>query len=111
MSNTNLLEEIKRELAENGKSISDIEWIGTESVMLDLDLEGAESALNIYYDSGYGVEWVNSELKVCGNGWWLERHQYDCQEWWEYKEQPKMPKLKTSDNKKVLIGCFTLINK
>ena len=28
---------------------------------------------------------------VVGNNWWLERHEYDGSEWWEYKQFPVKP--------------------
>lgn len=43
---------------------------------------------NEVYDSGYGCECVDRELKVVGDDWWLERHEYDGSEWWEFKQKP-----------------------
>ena len=37
--------------------------------------------------SGYQVA---DDLVVVGDSWWLERHEYDGSEWWEYKEKPKL---------------------
>ena len=32
---------------------------------------------------------VNTSLKIVGNDWWLERHDYDyIDEWWEFKTHP-----------------------
>lgn len=41
------------------------------------------------YDSGYGKSEVAEDLVIVGDGWWLERNEYDGAEWWEYKETPK----------------------
>lgn len=99
---TNLLKETEQELINNGKSLEDICWVGTKSVKLDLDGEGIKRALDINYNSGYGLNEISLEFMVCGNNWWLERHEYDGSEWWEYKEQPVMPTIKTTDPKQVL---------
>jgi len=44
------------------------------------------------YDAGYGTAEIARNLLVVGNNWWLERHEYDGSEWWEYKERPVKPK-------------------
>lgn len=28
---------------------------------------------------------------IVGDDWWMERHEYDGSEWWEFKELPKKP--------------------
>lgn len=32
-----------------------------------------------------------TDLIVCGKNWWLERHEYDGAEWWEFKEYRSKP--------------------
>ena len=32
---------------------------------------------------------VAEDLVVVGDNWWIERHEYDGNEWWEYKEKAK----------------------
>lgn len=32
---------------------------------------------------------VLEDFVVVGDNWWIERHEYDGNEWWEYKEKPK----------------------
>lgn len=44
------------------------------------------------YDGGFGGQEVAMDIKVVGDSWWLERHEYDGSEWWEYKELPAKPK-------------------
>ena len=41
------------------------------------------------YYSGFGTAKVAEDLVIVGDDWWLERHEYDGSEWWEYKETPK----------------------
>lgn len=33
-------------------------------------------------------------LKIVGDNWWLERHEYDGAEWFEFKTLPQKPKIK-----------------
>ena len=87
----NLLKETKEVLQENGKTLNDIKWIGSYAFKID-----KEVALEIFkktnYDEGYGAQEVATDLLVVGDNWWLERHEYDGSEWWEYKEMPNIPK-------------------
>lgn len=86
----NLLQEIKRKLQVCGKTINDIRWIGTTEVYIDINkfLKLADTE----YDSGYGSPKVAEDLIIVGENWWLERHEYDGSEWFEYKELPLKPK-------------------
>jgi hypothetical protein len=36
-------------------------------------------------------------LEIVGDDWWLERHEYDGAEWWEYKTKPSMPESIVTD--------------
>ena len=85
----NLLHETERELMEHGKSWDDVLWVGTEEV--EIPLKTFKRLANKEYDSGYGAPAVATDLLVCGNGWYLERHEYDGSEWWEYKTIPTRP--------------------
>lgn len=40
------------------------------------------------YDNGHGAHVVPMGLKIIGDGWWLERGEYDGAEWWEFKRCP-----------------------
>ena len=85
----NLKNETLEVLLEHGKTDSDVVWVGTEGAKIPLcDFwKAADSS----YDNGYGGTEVNEDLIVVGVNWWLERHEYDGAEWWEYKEQPPQP--------------------
>lgn len=85
----NLLKQTIRDLAEHGKTLDDILWVGTNEVEIPLPV--FKSLANKEYDSGYGAPAVATDLIVCGNGWYMERHEYDGAEWWEYKTMPKRP--------------------
>ena len=43
------------------------------------------------YDDGFGSHIVPLNLKIVGDNWWLERHEYDGSEWWEFKTLPTRP--------------------
>lgn len=85
----NLLNETIEVLAKNNKTIEDIKWIGSNKYRVDIKkfIEIAD----VQYDSGYGAPQVAEDLIIVGENWWLERHEYDGSEWWEYKSFPVMP--------------------
>lgn len=108
----NLLTETLKVLEENGKSPKDVLWVGFPD-----SLDSYESAKFLpddakygtkinpeigtwddfkkladrQYDDGYGGAEVNEKLLIVGSDWWLERHEYDGSEWWEFKTLPKKP--------------------
>lgn len=85
----NLLQETKELLAENGKTIFDIEWFGTAECEYICDLQ---QLLNIEYNDGFGCAEIPEDFILVGEDFWLERHEYDGAEWWEYKTMPIKPK-------------------
>ena len=85
----NLLKETKRELKEHGKSLKDINWVGCDE--FTIPLENFVACADEEYDDGYGAQEVATDIVVVGENWWLERHEYDGSEWWEYKELPHKP--------------------
>jgi hypothetical protein len=40
------------------------------------------------YDESFGWAEVNTRLKVVGDGWWLDRWEYDGSEGWAWNEPP-----------------------
>jgi len=48
---------------------------------------------DIDYDGGFRCAEINTSLKIVGDGWWLERGEYDGAEWWVFKTMPVMPEL------------------
>lgn len=87
---TNLLIETEEVLKENGKSFDDVKWIGTLNGGT-ISVGDFKKAANREYDSGFGIENVCLGLLVVGDNWWLERHEYDGSEWWEFKTIPSKP--------------------
>ena len=89
---TNLLQETLEFLRDMDKTPADVCWVGDHDSYYSWD-EFATKA-NIEYDEGFGAYEIDLALKVVGKDWWLERHEYDGSEWWEYKELPEKPTAK-----------------
>lgn len=90
----NLLEETLGVLSANGKKPEDVYWVGTPE--LNTGWSEFVKIANVEYNPGYGSQEVATDLLVVGNGWWLERHEYDGSEWWEFKNQPLATTEKTN---------------
>jgi hypothetical protein len=89
---TNLLKETKEELEEHKLSGSDVLWVGSKDLYTTWD--NFIEIANVEYDSGFGVQGVIFDLLIVGKDWWLERHEYDGSEWWEFKRLPIKPNRK-----------------
>lgn len=85
----NLLEETIRELKINGKSLNDILWCSAHDYYFRP--EDFIALANFEYADGYGMRIIDSSLKLVGKDFWLERHEYDGAEWWEFKTMPEKP--------------------
>ena len=84
----NLLKETKDVLKENGKTIKDI--VAVQGNDFGISVEDFWKLADTEYNGGYGAPKVAEDLILVGNGFWLERAEYDGSEWWEYKEFPKI---------------------
>lgn len=96
---SNLLEETKEVLKNHSHTLHDIRFISVAERHFDehfyyvyknakVTKEILESILNFNYDDGYGSQEISEGLKLVGDDFWLERHEYDGSEWWEFKELP-----------------------
>lgn len=85
----NLLKETNEILKKYNKTLNDINWVGSTNNFVDVN-EFIKIA-DVEYDSGYGAPEVAENLLIVGVDWWLERHEYDGSEWWEYKSIPIKP--------------------
>lgn len=83
----NFLKETTYVLAEHNKSWDDVLFIRTNEVQVK-DIEKFKKSMDFEYDNGYGAEEIPLDLVVVGKDWWIERHEYDGSEWWEYKSMP-----------------------
>jgi hypothetical protein len=84
----NLLEETEDELAVCHKTPKDVLWVGTLDGTETITWEEFAKLADFYYDDGYVALEIRLDLAVVGKDWWMERHEYDGSEWWEYKEMP-----------------------
>ena len=90
----NLLNETLEILKENNLEPKDVLWVGNLEVKTDW--ENFAKIADVNYDSGFGGQEVATDLIVVGQNWWLERHEYDGSEWWEFKQLPKEPETKVT---------------
>lgn len=86
----NLLTETIGVLADSQKTPADVKWCGSDDMWFDWETF-AKVAEKTNYDSGYGGQEVAKDLVIVGEDWWLERHEYDGNEWWEFKARPARP--------------------
>ena len=92
----NLLKETIEILNENGKTESDVLWVGRGFGTLNMKeykttWEDFKEKADFEYDDGYGGNEIPMDLIIVGKDFWLERHEYDGSEWWEFKTMPKEP--------------------
>ncbi len=83
---TNLLTETIEFLKEHGKTQEDVQWINCDEKSFSWD--EFSILANFVYDNGFGGQIINESLNVIGKDWWIERHEYDGSEWWEFKTLP-----------------------
>lgn len=88
----NLYKETNDVLERFDKTMDDVIWIGLGEYEIEKSnfIEVAKSTI---YDGGFGIQEIPNDLIVVGQDFWLERHEYDGAEWWEFKQQPIKPKL------------------
>lgn len=109
----NLLEETMEKLHENGKIFDDVRYIVTSKGSYDcymgemydkyrfIPKELFLKIADINYDSGFGCIEIDESLKIVGDDWWLERHEYDGSEWWVFKTYPALPKKEIDEDYKI----------
>lgn len=83
----NLLAETLDVLTRHGHKRSDVKYV-TDGEHWCSWRAFAISTSDFEYDNGFGSQEVNDKLKVVGDDWWLERHEYDGSECWSYKTMP-----------------------
>lgn len=88
----NLLTETINTLASFGKHESQVTFVGSRDGKYAISWDEFTRIADITYHSGFGGQEIATDLVVVGADWWLERHEYDGSEWWEYKCLPSAPK-------------------
>ena len=96
----NLLTETKETLKQHGEKPSNVLWVGTRSVYFSW--EDFARLADHEYSSSFGSQEVATDLLVVGDGWWLERYEYDGSENWVFKTMPQKPEKEA--NPKVLMA-------
>jgi hypothetical protein len=89
--NENLRIETAGMLTESGKTAADVRFVIFGKGPFYCSWEEFAAAANFEYDSGFGSNEVDGNLKIVGDDWWLERGEYDGSEWWEFKTLPTKP--------------------
>lgn len=85
----NLLQETLEEMSDEGKGKSDVLFIGSRSGDYQMTWDEFVALADREYDSGFGGQEVAADLVVVFvDRTWIERHEYDGSEWWEYKAPP-----------------------
>lgn len=84
----NLLEETLQKLKDYDKKEEDVLFVTNGKKAFSWE-RFKELAKNLIYDDGFGSSEINTELKIVGKDWWLERYEYDGAEWWDFKTPPE----------------------
>ena len=85
----NLLQETIGILKRYNKTLEDIIFVkDDEDSNFKITTEQLKTILDVNYDDGFGGAEINMHLQLIGKDFWLERHEYDGSEWWEYKDLP-----------------------
>ena len=94
----NLKDETLKILNKHDKTWDDVEWVGNIYQNVTVDKDKFLILANREYDNGYGGNEISLNLVVVGKDFWLERHEYDGSEWWEFKQLPEKPVVMLEDN-------------
>jgi hypothetical protein len=89
----NLCDDTLKKLTHCGKGPADVKWVQGQ------DADGlwsctweqfAAAAAELEHDGG--PEWVSIDLKVVGDGWWLERREHELYDEWVFRQAVVRPK-------------------
>lgn len=83
----NLYDETVRILDDYGKTMQDIVFIQGNDFRISWD-NFVSVAKETNYDDGFGAQEVAMDLVLVGDGFWLEREEYDGSEGWVFKQMP-----------------------
>lgn len=89
----NLLKETIARMKANGKTPEDVSWVGSKDGKYAMEWgDFAKISADVEYDNGFGAQEVATDLVVVGDGWWMERKEYDGSEYWDFKSAPTWTK-------------------
>lgn len=86
----NFLEETKQILLKYNRTFDDIIFVCDCATHTRMTINDFVSKANFTYFDGFGQQIINSHLMLVGEDFWLERHEDDGSEWWEYMVLPKI---------------------
>ena len=70
---------------------NDIIWVGSKDGKYACSWNNfVEKFKDLEYHNGFGGQEIANDLVVVGKDWWIERHDYDGSEWWEFKKLPNI---------------------
>lgn len=96
-------------LKENHLTWEDVEFIQTKDFCIK-DKDKFLEQMDFDYDAGYGTPEIQEDLVIVGKDWWLERHEYDGSEWWEFKKKPvKLEKEFDGMFKRYCYGAYKIL--
>src|SRR5690606_13822649 len=87
----NLYYEMVAALKENGKYPNEILRSGSTNYGWFSWENFKELAEKTDYDNGYGWQEIAQDLVLVGDGFWIERSEYDGAEGWDFKSSPRKP--------------------
>lgn len=85
----NFLQETVQCIVKNGHTTDEVLWVGSDDGEYAISWADFVKIADFEYDpdNHRGLE-VVADLVVVGDGWWMERDQYDGTEWWSFKTIP-----------------------
>jgi hypothetical protein len=91
----NLLDHTMETLTDYGKTIADIEWVGTSDSVIPWD--EFERIADIELDP-VNIAGISRDMRIVGKDWWMEFDEEDTIEdeptvFWAYREKPEKPGL------------------
>ncbi len=92
-----LLETLEK-MEQHAKTKEDILWVGSKDGKFAISWEEFSLLADREYDRDSPRQIVAKDLIVVGEGWWLERKEYQGTEWWVYLELPQKKEGKSFDN-------------
>ena len=95
-----LLPETEHEIVRHNKVPDEnVRWVGSKNGKYAMSWEEfAAIAVSFEYENRSGRVEVAEDLVVVGDDWWLERREYNGDEWWEFKSLPTTSRMRPFTN-------------
>ena len=86
---TNFLEETIGQLCTCELTPKDVRWVGNQDIWFSWD--EFVTIADFSYDPGFGAQEVVSDIMVVGDGWYMDRYEYDGSEFWDFHSVIEKP--------------------